>query len=232
MEMKFHPEDADVILRIPLSRRLSSDKLFWLHNREGKYTVKSGYHLAKQLGKEVDSQGECSKEVDVNLVWSKLWKLKILNKIKIFRWRACHNILPTRENLFWRRVIDDSTCELCQREMESVLHVLWECAVAVDVWAGSTKRIRKCGGGQNGFLQLLEVLIHRLPLEEVEMFLVQAWMLWTQRNKVRTGGAIQDPAQLVQRASVFLEEYRASQDHLTVSNMMVRSSRWVPPPEH
>ncbi|XP_075663066.1 uncharacterized protein LOC142632574 [Castanea sativa] len=87
-------------------------------------------------------------------------------------------------------------------------------------------------GGQDGFLQLLEVLILRLPLEEVEMFLVQAWLLWTQRNKVRTGGAIQDPAQLVQRASVFLEEYGASQDHLIVPNVEERSSRWVPPPEH
>lgn len=44
---EFHPKDAEAILRTPLSRRLSIDKLFWLHNREGKYKVKSGYHLAK-----------------------------------------------------------------------------------------------------------------------------------------------------------------------------------------
>lgn len=129
-------------------------------------------------------------------------------------------------------MIDDSTCEQCQRDMESVLHVLWECSVAVDVWVGSMKRILNHGGGQDGFLQLLEVLIHRLPLEEVEMFLVQAWMLWILRNKVRTRGAIQDPAQLVQWASIFLKEYKASQDHHTVPNMMERSSRWVLPPEN
>ena len=60
-------------------------------------------------------------------------------------------------------------------------------------------------------MQLLEMLFYRLPLEEVELFVVQAWLLWTQRNKVKTGGMIQDPNQLVKRASVFLEEYRASQ---------------------
>ena len=76
-------------------------------------------------------------------------------------------------------MIDDSTCELCQREMESVLHVLWECNVAVQVWAGSSKRIHKCGGSHNSFMQLLEMLFYRLPVEEVEMFVVQAWLLWT-----------------------------------------------------
>ena len=86
VEMKFYPEDAEAILGIPLSRRMCIDKLFWLHNREGKYTVKSRYHLAKQLGREADSQGECSNGVGVNPVWSKLWQLKISNKIKIFRW--------------------------------------------------------------------------------------------------------------------------------------------------
>ncbi|XP_075665426.1 uncharacterized protein LOC142635094 [Castanea sativa] len=59
VETKFHSEDVEAILRIPLSRRHSIDKLFWLHNREGKYSEKSGYHLAKQLWREVDSQGEC-----------------------------------------------------------------------------------------------------------------------------------------------------------------------------
>ena len=229
---EFHPKDAEAILRIPLSRRLSIDKLFWLHNREGKYKVKSGYHLAKQLEREAESQRECSKGVDVNPVWCKLWKLKLPNKIKIFMWRACHNILPTSENLVRRRVIDDSTCELCQREMESVLHVLWECNVAMHVWTGSSKRIHKCGGSHNSFMQLLEMLFYRLPVEEVEMFVVQAWLLWTQRNKVKTGGIIQDPTQLVKQASVFLEEYRASQDHLAVPVVVKRSSRWVPPPEN
>lgn len=113
VETKFHSEDAEAILRIPLSRRHSIDKLFWLHNREGKYSVKSGYHLAKLPGKEADSQRECSTGGGINPVWSKMWKLIIPNKIKNFGWRACHNILPTHENLVQRRVFKDSTCKLC-----------------------------------------------------------------------------------------------------------------------
>ena len=39
IETKFHKEDADAILRIPLSRRFMADSIFWLFNRDGDYSV-------------------------------------------------------------------------------------------------------------------------------------------------------------------------------------------------
>ena len=41
---------------------------------------------------------------------------------------------------------------------------------------------------------------------------------------------MQDPSQLVKRASVFWDEFRASQEQLAVPNPVERGSRWVPPP--
>lgn len=41
IEAMFHRDDAEAILRILLSRRYTDDTLFWLHNKKGKYTVKS-----------------------------------------------------------------------------------------------------------------------------------------------------------------------------------------------
>ena len=66
-------------------------------------------------------------------VWSKLWKLNVPKKIKVFRWRACQNILPTRANLRQRKVIDDDACILCSREAKTRVHTLSDCAVARDV---------------------------------------------------------------------------------------------------
>jgi len=68
-----------------------------------------------------------------DLVWSTLWKLHIPNKLKVFGWRVCHDILPTRENLARKTIIEDQTYELCTRGAEFALHVLWECSVAQDV---------------------------------------------------------------------------------------------------
>ncbi|XP_023882264.2 uncharacterized protein LOC111994610 [Quercus suber] len=96
---KFQRSDAKAILQIPLSRRQVLDVIFWLHTKSGEYTVKSGYHTARLISKLEADKGECSGGVIGGLVWVKLWKLKIPNKIKVFGWRACLNTLPTRENL-------------------------------------------------------------------------------------------------------------------------------------
>ena len=39
---KFHKEDTEAILRIPLCRRYAPDFLFWFHTKSGEYTVRSG----------------------------------------------------------------------------------------------------------------------------------------------------------------------------------------------
>ena len=62
-------------------------------------------------------------------IWQVLWNLKIPNKIKVFGWRACTDILLTRVNLVQRRVLTDDKCPICLRESENTIHVLWECAV-------------------------------------------------------------------------------------------------------
>ena len=141
----FHKDDAEAILRLPLSHRLVPDAIAWLHNKRGVYFVKSGYHVARQILKTEDwvesSSGPTSYQV-----WPKLWKLHVPNKIKVFAWRACH-ILPTRDNLVRRKIVETDVCVLCSREAETGVHALWECAVAKDVWSNSIVRIQKCGQG-------------------------------------------------------------------------------------
>lgn len=65
------------------------------------------------------------------------WDLNVTNAIKMFLWRACHNLLPTKANLFKRGVCDDKLCPICLKEEETVAHITWECPAANDVWGGS-----------------------------------------------------------------------------------------------
>lgn len=139
VETKFHRDDAEAILRIPLSRRYTDDILFWLHNREGKYTVKSGYHIARQIWKEAQSQGECSTGTGVSPVWGKIWKLHIPNKIKVLGWRDYQNVLPTGENLA-RRHIDEVARVSCAREQKNLSYM--PCGNATWQWM--------CGQGVQG----------------------------------------------------------------------------------
>ena len=130
---KFQRSDAEAILQIPLSRRQVPDAIFWLHTKSGEYTVKSGYHTTRLISKQKADKGESSGGVIGGSVWVKLWKLKIPTKIKVFGWRACLDILPTRENLARRRIIEDVGCGVCSLDTETGYHALWGCGLAQDI---------------------------------------------------------------------------------------------------
>ena len=122
----------------------------WLYTTKGIYSVKSGYYVATQILRGAD-WAESSRGHSGTKVWVELWKLKVPNKIKVFGWRECQNILPTRENLVHPRIMVDDTYELCKSASEIGVHALWMCGVARDVWASSSMRLQKHVGGSTGF---------------------------------------------------------------------------------
>ena len=65
-------------------------------------------------------------------------------KVWNFIWRACKDILPTRANLYRRKVPIDLLCSICKLIDETVGHALWECPLAENVWAVARGRLQKC----------------------------------------------------------------------------------------
>jgi hypothetical protein len=61
-----------------------------------------------------------SRQKDENKVWKMLWNLKVPNAIKMFMWRVCHDILPTKKNLLRRGVVSDAFCSICECKEETV----------------------------------------------------------------------------------------------------------------
>ena len=50
------------------------------------------------------------------------------------------------------KIVDNRSCEMCKQGDESVFHVLWECGIAQDVWAGSKLHVyAEMHNIQNGF---------------------------------------------------------------------------------
>ena len=135
----FHQDDAEAICRIHLSRRQVADSIIWSYNNNGNFSVKSAYRVARRIQRE-DRAGSSTSSAYTK-IWKVLWNLKIPNKIKVFGWRACADILPTRVNLVRRRVLTYDKCPICLREPENTIHVLWECAAVQDIWAGSCQKL-------------------------------------------------------------------------------------------
>ena len=58
----------------------------------------------------------------------------MLNKTKSFAWKVCHNIIPTKANLCYWKVIEESLCEMCGLEEETSGHAFWDYELAREVW--------------------------------------------------------------------------------------------------
>jgi hypothetical protein len=59
---------------------------------------------------------------------------KCRKKKKNFLWRACHEILPTKHNLFKRKITSDPLCPICGLADETSLHILFFAALVRRIW--------------------------------------------------------------------------------------------------
>jgi hypothetical protein len=93
----FNEEEANLICQLPLSKYIPPDRLIWRGTSTGIFTVRSAYHLEMEI--KARKKGEGSSQNGNQLIWKTIWELGVPNAAKVFLWRACTDILPTRVNL-------------------------------------------------------------------------------------------------------------------------------------
>ena len=126
----FNPSDAEQILQLPLCHNHCEDFPSWPYTKEGIYSVRSAYNLAKLEGfhkfLSVNGKGESSDMTKIKRVWKRLWMIKAPAKMKIILWRMAHDCLPTRMQLKHRHIPAPYACCFCGRE--ELLSMLCLCA--------------------------------------------------------------------------------------------------------
>jgi hypothetical protein len=95
--------------------------MIWNGTSNGMFFVRSVYHLGLDLMRR--KKGECSTNSSRIEFWKKLWAIKAPNSSKKFFWRACQNLLPTK-NLLRKGVVEDDICPCCKIQEESIIHAL------------------------------------------------------------------------------------------------------------
>ncbi|KAK3212382.1 hypothetical protein Dsin_017088 [Dipteronia sinensis] len=80
---------------VPHGYSLLDDSLLWHYEKDGAYSVRSGY----KLGKVLQGSNEPSVTNYNGLWWKALWKLRIPPKIRAFILKCCHHWIPTKFNL-------------------------------------------------------------------------------------------------------------------------------------
>ena len=202
----FAPRTRLDILEIPLCRNRSRDSLVWKENNKHEFTVKTAYKVAMRLRQQMDIEHSRA-QVDRKW-WKMIWAMNVPPKVKSFMWRACSNILPTRENLRRRKVQVDERCELCCQQLETCAHLLWECPFARNVWAMVRGRVQKCSNEVQDFFHLFQMLGRKLTKEETEKWATLSWAIWNARNKLYFEKIQTHPKVIMEGALAILENYQ------------------------
>ncbi|KAK6153378.1 hypothetical protein DH2020_013017 [Rehmannia glutinosa] len=224
----FNPSEAKSIYSIPICSTRRGDKLVWHHSKDGKYQVKSGYKISKNL-KECSDHTSSSSHRN-RRIWKWLWALSVPTKNKVFLWRVCHNIIPTKLALAKRGVGLNPMCQRCGLDFETMEHAFRDCSWVEFFWAASPLRIRLPTIERRGSLtDWIERLAERKDPDSDNMVAMLLWSVWWARNELVFKGRTIEHHQLYTQATSRLEEHHQSAVLLSHENKMKANEVWSPP---
>lgn len=218
----FLPVDVDRIVRTPFGSSSSSDERVWAYSEDGKFRVRDLYLLTLR------SHSYASSSEGHDSIWSKLWKLKIHPKAKVFLWRAAWDILPHGANLRKKGIPNVENEGLCKRcgALESGGNVLFFFPWAKQVWSNGLG-VLDISRFPN-FRELLGFLTESKTKEEVELLCMCAWQIWCARNDFYFEKIIVSPELCYKRACDMLHEFRKA-SHDPIIRARREDVRWYPP---
>ena len=222
----FSAKEAGLICGMAVSPCSGEDRLTWHYNKNGEFTVRSAYHLAKDKF-EVDNWS-CSSRDNSKMLWKVIWKIEGPRATKSFLWKACNGILPTKDKHFQKHVTSDP-----RLETETMGHILWSSAVAQDVWAECSIRIQKSHNDATDFMSIMERLIDKCSVEEIQLAVLVAPQIWHRRNSVVFGGRFTSPKVILQTTKDQLEVFNKVNHPVRKQGSGTRraaNSSWTKPP--
>ncbi|KAF5454761.1 hypothetical protein F2P56_024401 [Juglans regia] len=96
-------------------------------------------------------------------------------------------------------------------ESETIMHAIWECPGANDIWADVSFGAQKLNRAETDFMLLWLKLINKLSKEQLELVAVMFRRQWLRRNMFVFERKIVCPKTVLQKASESLVEYKAAQ---------------------
>ena len=235
----FSEEISKKILIIPISFEGCNDFPSWPYTKNGIYSVRSAYNLARsQLfwkTQSSDGKGASSKQRIMEIAWKKLWAINCPNKMKVVLWRIAQNCLPTGTQLQMRSIPTRYGCYFCNR-MENVEHCFLQCEYVKEIRKDLKKEYGICLNLKN-FSHIRQWVLDWISeASEIHsmIFAVALWHIWDNRNSCRNGEALPHPLRVSGQIKAYI-------DFILLNN--VRSEgvgrrealksvkKWTPPPE-
>jgi hypothetical protein len=135
IRLLFVSTDANLILKIPLSSRMTENFVAWHVSKNFVFSVRSAYHMEyeQQIGQK-NRRGDGQGSSRVNPVWEVMWGLDVPSKVKIFHWKALHGVVLGMSIMADRHIKEHPQCLVCKKGPEDIKHLLFSCERASEVW--------------------------------------------------------------------------------------------------
>lgn len=117
------------------------------------------------------------------------------------------NLLPTKANLFSKKIVSDPLCPICRTKTETICHILWRCPSSVAVWQDCSRKIQKLAIEAADGWDFVKELWARLQEDDFVEAMTVARLLWMRRNSFVFEGQFLPPSHLVIQAKQTLEFY-------------------------
>jgi hypothetical protein len=90
------------------------------------YSVRSAYRALVINSDQQGAQGmnATSSSVGEEELWKKLWKLRVVPRVRTFWWRVLRGLMPDYITLSRHHIRDDSTCRIRNTTEEDSKHAL------------------------------------------------------------------------------------------------------------
>ncbi|OMO88682.1 reverse transcriptase [Corchorus capsularis] len=196
---------VEEVHKVPLSRSCMKDKLIWPKEKNGTYTVKSGYYTKKSSIPMRPQYSSSSSHVVDKKAWRFIWNVKAPPRVKHFLWRACVNGLATKLALKQRRIGHDATCPICHEMDQSVEHILLQCPWVETVWFG-VLGLKVDRGSITSLDDWFLAVVSNMKgtREEIDQLGTKIaftmWVIWKCRCENVFQNRVVDPFQCVQRS--------------------------------
>ncbi|XP_058774306.1 uncharacterized protein LOC131648576 [Vicia villosa] len=168
---------AEAITYVPLVEDVVVDRLVWREEKDGHYSVRSGYRIWKSSKKPPSQEN-----IEVN--WNGLWSIIAPPRAKHLLWRICSGCLPSRVRLRQHHVPCPIMCQFCGEEEEDDWHVFFGCLETIECWrtAGLHDTIAPFLHHCNDIRSLILNLCNREDRKAAGRFVMMIELLWHNRN--------------------------------------------------
>ncbi|KAK6119349.1 hypothetical protein DH2020_046910 [Rehmannia glutinosa] len=206
----FIDSEAKAILSIPMGSCSTPDFWGWNLSKNGKFTTKTAYHRILEsdfISNHTSAQNSSGSD---NLVWKKIWKLKIPHRSQYFLWRCISRALPTPDFLSLHHIPNSDPCELCSHAHPSAAHIFFTCPFAASSWKMVGLWDCIIYHEQPSFSLWLRDIILTLKADMCELFAVICDHIWFSRNKKKFEQLNSNPFSCVLTANNTLLDFNAA----------------------